>query len=223
AQRDAFRERDHVHAALLQYRTLPEIEPEALKIGIELLHFLQDLDATTREKAGIDGVGVGAEAQVDTCGLKLVGLDVAEDFRGPDLSIIDHLANGLHGQDAGVGRLPCRCLVDSLCFHRCWTPWDRLRSAPPVRWEKVLAVVVVTVEPGKVHGARRRSSSRPVYSRALSTMTVSTRPLRICSARAGMKPCSRACQTLETRLEPGRVLSYTTVRRLPSCVLMISF
>jgi hypothetical protein len=38
--------------------------------------------------------------------LNLIGRDRAEDLRRPDLAAIDHLANGLERQDAGVDRLP---------------------------------------------------------------------------------------------------------------------
>src|SRR6185369_12936617 len=75
------------------------------EVGVELAHLVEHLDAPARQEAGVDAIGVFAQAQVDARGLNLIRLDVPEEGARLDLAGRDHRLDRLAGQDAGADGL----------------------------------------------------------------------------------------------------------------------
>jgi hypothetical protein len=94
-ERQLLHQRDDVDAALLQHRTLGEID----LVHAELLDLLEHGGAGARQEAGAHAVGDVAEAKVEARGLELIGVDRLD---GEDLARAHQLAQRLVGEDAGV-------------------------------------------------------------------------------------------------------------------------
>ncbi len=103
-QPDGLEQWDDVQAPALQHRTPRQIHPEALEVGVQLAHFLQDFFPLAGEKARIYRVGHLAQAQVDAGRLDLVVQNVRENGHGCDIPTRHHLPDLLTRQDAGVYR-----------------------------------------------------------------------------------------------------------------------
>src|SRR6185312_6621868 len=102
---DVFQQGNDIYTALFQDGAVADVDPEALEARIQLAHLFEHQRSLPGQEAGIDGVGILAEAQVYACRLDLVGKDLGlfEDADRGDLTGAQHLPDFLARQDPRVG------------------------------------------------------------------------------------------------------------------------